>query len=91
MKSEDVKTATIEQIENEINTVIADMKESIAEEDKARSKTANYKQYKERLAEAEKIKKGIEDYDQSKHDKDYNDFFLGCIKIQLLDLFEPIY
>ena len=30
MKSEDVKTATIEQIENEINTVIADMKESIA-------------------------------------------------------------
>lgn len=91
MKSEDVKTATIEQIENEINTVIADMKESIAEEDKARSKTANYKQYKERLTEAEKIKKDIEDYDQSKHDKDYNDFFLGCIKIQLLDLFEPIY
>lgn len=91
MKSEDVKTATIEQIENEINTVIADMKESIAEEDKVRSKTANYKQYKERLAEAEKIKKDIEDYDQSKHDKDYNDFFLGCIKIQLLDLFEPIY
>ena len=43
---------TLEQIEYEIQKIIKNMKDAIAEEEKSIAKTANYELYKERLKTA---------------------------------------
>lgn len=90
MKWENVESMTLKQIEDELNTIISDMKKSIATEETSSSKSANYEQYKERLRKAEEIKKDIEEYKQKKSKKDYEEFLLD-VKFEMFDFSMPIY
>lgn len=90
MKWEDVESMTLKQIEDELNAIISDMKESITAEEASSSKSANNTQYKERLRKAEEIKKDIEEYKQNKSEKDYDEFLLD-VKSEMFDFSMPIY
>ena len=90
MKWEDVESMTLKQIEDELNTIISDMKESIAAEEASPLKSANYTQYKERLRKAEEIKKDIEEYKQNKCLEDDDEFLLD-VKSEMFDFSMPIY
>ncbi len=76
---------TLDQIKQELNGVIFDMKEAIAEEEKSEIKTSNYLIYKMRLAEAQALNNNI-----LKHKKDADTFLLSCFEQELFRLQLPI-
>lgn len=75
---------TLEQIESETKTVIVDMKEAIAEEDKIPTKTSNYRVYKERLKMALELQANIAEAKKTNEPLDIFEFDLWELK-------QPIY
>ena len=51
---------TLEQIKDDVEKVIAGLSESIAQEEKAKVKSANYSTYQERLKEAESLRNEVQ-------------------------------
>lgn len=51
---------TLEQIKDDVEKVIAGLSQSIAQEEKAEVKSANYSVYQERLKEAESLRTDIQ-------------------------------
>lgn len=79
---------TLEQIESEIQKIIKNMKEAIAEEEKSTAKTANYELYKERLKTALELQAEIA---ESKKTNESRNAFEEIFECDLREIKQPIY
>ncbi len=55
MNLDEIEKLTVEEIEAEVKKMISWLRKTIAEEERRHYKTSNYKQYKERLPQAEEL------------------------------------
>lgn len=79
---------TLEQIESEIQKIIKNMKEAIAEEEKSTAKTANYELYKERLKTALELQAEI---GEAKKTNEPRNAFEEIFECDLREIKQPIY
>ncbi len=75
---------TFDEIESEIQKIVTNMKEAIAEEEKSIAKTANYELYKERLKIALELQAEIAEAKKTNEPLDIFEFDLWELK-------QPIY
>lgn len=75
---------TIEEIKNEINQIILELKESIKEEESNSAKTSNYAIYKKTLSEAESLLKELNNPFVENNSASY-------FELKLQELQNPIY